>query len=661
MRLLLEIGVEELPSRYVDLAVNELSKNLKKQLELYRVAYSNEKLFNSPRRIALVIDIDEKQKDFYEKKYGPSKELCYKDGELTKAALGFLKSQNVLEKDMKFEETEKGTYLFIEKDLKGQETKKVLSEILDSSIRSIDFDKTMKWGDKSFRFARPIKWLLVLLDNEVFDFNFEGIKAGNITRGMRYYASQDIVINNIDEYENKLFDNYVVVSPLKRKEMIIESIKNNCEKDNDKAIINEYLLDEVKNLVEYPFAIKGEFNKDYLLLPEDIITITMETHQRYFPVRDENNRLTNKFILIRNAPEYSELVKKGNEKVIEPRLADAKFFYDEDLKVNLYNNVEKLKEITLQKDMGSIYENMQRSLKLAKYINANQDTLRAIELSKADLVSNVISEKEFTSLQGMMGSIYAKYSGENDIVSQAIAEHYLPRFTGDELPKSIEGSIVAITDKLSLSIGAFCVGLKPTSSKDPYAIRRAVQGICSIAINQKLDIDYIDLIEKAYNIFIEDKKLIYSKALEDFKIYFKQRLEYILTEKYDKKIISYIINKEHNFKNIIEKLEKLSKLENMDNLINILKRVKNIVKEEINKDVDETLFENEYEDRLYKLILELENKEFTEIIDLMLSKEKIINSFFDNVMIKVENEKLSINRISLLSKLLSSFKDVLEI
>ena len=660
MKFLFEIGVEELPSRYVDKS-NELLSNFKKELLNERIAFNNEKVYNSPRRMAFSIEIADMQQDLYEKKVGPSKESCYNNGQLTKAALGFLKSQNLEEKDMKFEITDKGEYLFVEKNEKGKSSLEVLSKILDKSIRNLEFDKTMKWSNKTFRFARPIKWLLALVDNKVFDFEFEGIKSSNITRGMRLYASQNILINNIDDYEKILEENFVIVNPEKRRKMILDSVKQNCENDGDKAIINDYLLNEVVNIVEYPYAIKGEFNKNYLLLPEQIITITMETHQRYFPVRDSNGKLTNKFIVIRNAPEYSEMVKKGNEKVIEPRLADAKFFYDEDLKINLEKNVEKLKNITFQKDMGSIYDKVLRAKEIAKYLNANEDTLRTLELCKADLVSNVISEKEFTSLQGMMGGIYAKNSGEKDVVSKAIPEHYMPRFQGDTLPISIEGAISAISDKLDTAIGAFCVGLKPTSSKDPYAIRRATQGICVIALDKKLDVDYLKLIEKAYSIFVNDKKLIYEKALADFKEFFKQRLETVLAEKYSKTLISYVINIEFNFKNILEKLEKLSKVSNLDNLINILKRMKNIVKDNSFVEIKKELLTNEYEKNLLSLYENLLGKDFSSSIDILLENENKINDFFANVKINTEDENISKNRLALLNNILIILGNIVEI
>ena len=461
-----------------------------------------------------------------------------------------------------------------------------------------------------------------------------------------------------------------------RKEAILKSIRENCENDGDKAIINSYLLEEVVNLVEYPYAIKGEYSKDYLLLPEDITTITMETHQRYFPVKDRDGKLTNKFILIRNAPEYSETVKKGNEKVIEPRLADAKFFFDEDLKGNLDNNVKKLREVTFQKDMGTIYEKIERSKKIAEYLidelgldEKRVNILRTVELAKADLVSNVISEKEFTKLQGFMGSIYAERQGEKKEVSIGIFEHYLPRYQGDILPSTIEGAIAGIADKMDTVTGCFAVGLKPTSSKDPYALRRAVQGIIYVTLNSRLEYSYKRLIEKAYEIFSEDKKVSEKDVVQSVTEFFKQRVINVLSEKYGKDIISYEINLEDDVVKLQERLEvlkKLSETEDFEKLVNLLKRIKNIIKEEKSEElaIDEQLFEKEEEKELYRFGMEaekLEGAEFSEHIEFLLTNSHIINNYFDNVMINSENEKIKNNRVSLLKKLENSVSKIMEI
>ncbi len=676
MDFLFEIGLEELPSRYVNQAEEDLKKIMEEELKTERIRFSEIESFSTPRRIAVIVkNIAERQEDLDRKSIGPSIEIAYKDGKLTKAGEGFLKSQGVEESDIKIVENEKGKYISIEKFIKGEETKKILPHILEKAVRKMEFEKSMKWADRTFRFARPIKWFVTLFGNKVLPFEFEGLKGGNRTKGMRYFASQEIELSSPSEYESRLRDTFVIVKKEDRKEAILKSIRENCENDGDKAIINNYLLEEVINLVEYPYAIKGEFSEDYLLLPEDITTITMETHQRYFPVKDRNGKLTNKFILIRNAPEYSETVKKGNEKVIEPRLADAKFFFDEDLKHNFSDNIDKLKEVTFQKDMGTIYDKISRSRKIAEYLiselgleNKRKNILRTVELSKADLVSNVISEKEFTKLQGFMGSIYAERQGEDKEVSTGIFEHYLPRYQGDQLPVTVEGAIAGISDKIDTVTGCFAVGLKPTSSKDPYALRRAVQGIVQVALKLELRIDYKELVEKAYEIFSDDKKVLAENVVNDIIDLFKQRVANVLSESYGKELILYEIDLESNLiklKNRLSVLLELSKTENFGILINLLKRIKNIVKDAEEKvAVSEALFEKEEEEALFNLGNRLENLEsgdFSEYIKILLESAEIINSYFDNVIINSEDEKVRNNRIATLRKVEKSIDKMINI
>ena len=678
MNFLFEIGLEELPAQYVDQAEKDLKKIIENELKSERIKFSEIESFSTPRRVTAIIkDLAEKQDDLDKKSVGPSVEIAYKDGELTKAGEGFVKSQGATIDDIKIIENEKGKYISIEKFIAGKNTKEILPGILKNAIKKIEFEKSMKWADRTFRFVRPIKWFVTLFDNgEILPFEFEGLKGGNKTRGMRYFASQDIEINNPLDYEKILLENFVIVDGEKRREEILKSIRENGENDGDTAIINKYLLDEVVNVVEYPYAIKGEFSKDYLQLPEDIITITLETHQRYFPVKDKDGKLSNKFIVIRNAPEYSETVKKGNEKVVEPRLADAKFFFDEDLKNKFADNVEKLKEVTFQKDMGTIFEKVKRSEKIAEYLisklNLNdkkENIIRTVDLAKADLISNVIGEKEFTKLQGFMGSVYAEKQGEEKDVALGIFEHYLPRYQGDELPTTVEGAIAGIADKMDTIIGCFSVGLKPTSSKDPYALRRATQGIIQVVLNSKLSFDYKELIEKSYEIFSSDKKVLEKDVVKDVTEFFKQRIINVLSEKYKKDLINYEINLESNIVELDKKLSellKLSQTKNFEILINLLKRVKNIVKDEKNENlnIDSTLFELDEEKALYNFANQLEsieNKDFSSYIETLLNNADTINQFFDNVIINVDDEKLKNNRIALLKKLENSIDKMINL
>ena len=677
MNFLFEIGIEELPARYVNQAEEDLKQIITQELSNERIKFTNIQSFSTPRRFAVIVEnISEKQEDLDKKSIGPSINVAYKDGVLTKAGEGFVKSQNATIDDIKVVENEKGQYISIEQFIKGIATKDVLPKILDTVLRKIEFEKNMKWSDKEFRFARPIKWFVTLLNGEILPFEFEGIKSSNVTRGMRIFASQNLVLENESDYEKMLEGNVVIPSREKRKQAILDSVHNNCEQDGDRVVVNDYLLEEVVNLVEYPYAIKGEFSADYLNLPEDIITITMETHQRYFPVLDENGKLTNKFVLIRNANEYSEIVKKGNEKVIEPRLADAKFFFDEDLKAKFEENTLKLKEVVFQKDMGTIYEKVERSLEIAKYIinelelqTKEKSILRTIELAKSDLVTNVIGEKEFTKLQGFMGQVYAEKQGEDANVAKGIFEHYLPRYQGDKLPETLEGAIAGISDKIDTVVGCFAVGLKPTSSKDPYALRRAVQGIIMVALEMKLNINYEELILKVLSIFANSKKVKESNVEKEIIEFFKQRLVNVLSDKYSKDLISYEINLEKNITELDYKLSvlaELSKTDEFDKMVNLLKRVKNIIKDEkiSGIDVKESLFEKEEEKKLMDFIKKFEDskeKSFDNKTRELLHNSVVIDDFFDNVMINSENQEVKHNRLEMLSRLMKLIDSIVSI
>ena len=677
MNFLFEIGIEELPARYVNQAEEDLKQIITQELSNERIKFMDIRSFSTPRRFSVIVEnISEKQEDLDKKSIGPSINVAYKDGVLTKAGEGFVKSQNATIDDIKVVENEKGQYISIEQFIKGIATKDVLPKILDTVLRKIEFEKNMKWSDKEFRFARPIKWFVTLLNGEILPFEFEGIKSSNVTRGMRIFASQNLVLENESDYEKMLEGNVVIPSREKRKQAILDSVHNNCEQDGDRVVVNDYLLEEVVNLVEYPYAIKGEFSADYLSLPEDIITITMETHQRYFPVLDENGKLTNKFVLVRNANEYSEIVKKGNEKVIEPRLADAKFFFDEDLKTKFEENTLKLKEVVFQKDMGTIYEKVERSLEIAKYIinelklqTKEKNILRTIELAKADLVTNVIGEKEFTKLQGFMGQVYAEKQGEDANVAKGIFEHYLPRYQGDKLPETLEGAIAGISDKIDTVVGCFAVGLKPTSSKDPYALRRAVQGIIMVALEMKLNINYEELILKVLSIFAKSKKVKESNVEKEIIEFFKQRLVNVLSDRYSKDLISYEINLEKNITELDYKLSvlaELSKTDEFDKMVNLLKRVKNIIKDEkiSGIDVKENLFEKEEEKKLMDFIKKFEDskeKSFDNKTRELLHNSVVIDDFFDNVMINSENQEVKHNRLEMLSRLMKLIDSIVSI
>ncbi|MGL4308445.1 MAG: glycine--tRNA ligase subunit beta [Cetobacterium sp.] len=669
MRLLFEIGMEEIPARFLEQALADLKNNLQKKLKEDRISFENIKTFGTPRRLVLLVEgLSENQEDLNLLNMGPAKSVAYDtNGEISRAGLGFAKSQGVEAKDLELVETPKGEYIAVRKFMKGEETAKLLPELLKGLVNELSFPRTMKWGDKSFKFARPIQWFLALANENVVEFEIEGIKSGRESRGHRFFG-ETFEIANIDEYFDKIRKNNVIIDIQERRDMIKSSIEKNCIEENEQVLIEPALLEEVANLVEYPYPIVGTFNADFLEVPQDVLIISMEVHQRYFPILDKNGKLLPKFVVVRNGIDFSENVKKGNEKVLSARLADARFFYQEDLKHPLINNVEKLKTVVFQKDLGTIYNKLERAGKVAKYIteklglqDRSETIQRTILLSKADLVSNMIGEKEFTKLQGFMGADYALKSGESELVSKGIEEHYYPRFQGDKLPTEYEGIIAGISDRLDTLCGCFGVGIIPSGSKDPFALRRSALGIVNIILNSKLDLSLSDLVEESLNTLEEAGVLKRNKAEVKAEImeFFKQRAINVLTDmKYSKDVVLAVLDRDCD--NLIEAqlkieaLEKFSKNEKFNKLVAMLKRVGNISKDHIGTDINLELLVEPIEKELYEKSLEvsakaeeeLNNKKYAEYLETILTTENVIDKYFESVMVMDKDEKIKTNRLS---------------
>lgn len=641
MELLFELGLEEMPSSLIEKASSDLVNLFIDEFSKNRIDYEFIKAYSTPRRLGVKFSLSENQKDLNLEKIGPREDIAFENGSLTKAGYKFLEMISEDIKDLNYfvEQTDKGRYIKATKFLKGVKTEQILQTLIPQVLNRMTFDRNMKWGQSSFRFIRPIKWILAMFNNQVVPFVFENVASSNITRGMRYFGSQNIEITDSKYYEQELLKNYVVADVKKREEMILTSIKDNCNTENETVEIVKPLLDEVKNLVEYPYAIKGEFNKNYLELPEEIITITMETHQRYFTVKTKDNKLTNRFVLIRNSNSYSELVKKGNEKVIEPRLADAKFFYDEDLKRPLIDNLEKMKKVMFQKDMGSMYDKIQRMLKIGQYLseilklsNEQKENIKqTILLSKLDLVSNVISEKEFTKLQGYMGSIYAHHQGYSKEIYEGIKEHYKPISEKDEL-YTISGKITSLADKIDTTVGCISVNVISTSSKDPFAIRRALVGISLVLKDLQIDVDYQEIFKKAFEIFSEDKKVLNKDVLETIYKLFEDRLISVFDKENKQNYIRNILPNQKNIKKIIEINKKITDNNIFELAQQTIKRVNNLT-------------QNLEKTNLQMSDLDEKDMQIFNLIDTdVLSSDKLekINEYFDSVRVSESNSRIAL-------------------
>lgn len=670
MKLLFEIGMEEIPARFLERALIDLKKNCEKKLKDRRIKFEDIKTYGTPRRLVLHIEnLSEKQEELNELAVGPSKEIAYRDGVLSKAGEGFVKSHSAEVKDIEIVSTDKGEYIAIRKKQAGFMTEELLPNILKELILEETFPKSMKWADKSLRFARPIEWILSLKEEKnkmakVIEFDIEGLASSNKSKGHRFFG-KEFEVSNIDEYFSKIRENNVIINIEERKKLI-ENMINNSIGENEQVIIDKNLLDEVTNLVEYPYAIVGNFSEEFLEVPQEVLIISMQVHQRYFPILDKAGRLLPKFVVIRNGIDYSENVKKGNEKVLSARLADARFFYQEDLKHSLDINVEKLKTVVFQKDLGTIHSKIKRTAKVAEflieklgYTYKKEDILRTVELAKADLVSNMIGEKEFTKLQGFMGADYALKLGEKDNVSLGIKEHYYPRFQGDLLPSGIEGIIVGISDRMDTLVGCYGVGLIPTGSKDPFALRRAALGIVNIIVAANLDVSLRDLLKVTLDALEEDKvlKMDRLKVEADIIEFFKQRMINVFSDtKHRKDVINAVLEKDSE--NIIDSLNRIVAIEDIVNntefkkLLQTVKRVENITKNSKDIKVDEKLLQNEHEKILYRKSKELlevvtklvANKDYNEYFKSILGILPDVDSYFENTIIMDENKEISENR-----------------
>nr|WP_241634479.1 glycine--tRNA ligase subunit beta [Fusobacterium gastrosuis] len=675
MKLLFEIGMEEIPARFLKQALVDLKNNLEKKLTENRISFEEIKTFGTPRRLILCSEISEIQAELNELNMGPSKEIAFKDGVLTKAGLGFVKAQGVDEKNIEIVKTEKGEYIAVRKYSEAGQTKKVLPEILKSLVLELTFPKSMKWADKTLRFARPIEWFLALFGKEIVEFEVEGLKSSNTSKGHRFFG-KDFMVTDVEEYFEKIRENNVIIDIDERKKLVEELIGKFLSED-EQVIIDKDLLDEVTNLVEYPYPIIGTFSEEFLEVPQEVLIISMQVHQRYFPILNKQGKLLPKFVVIRNGIDYSENVKKGNEKVLSARLSDARFFYHEDLKIPLDNNVEKLKTVVFQKDLGTIYAKMKRSEKIAAYLvdklgynSKKEDILRTVRLAKADLVSNMIGEKEFTKLQGFMGADYALKLGENDNVSLGIKEHYYPRFQGDLLPSGIEGIIAGISDRIDTLVGCFGVGLIPTGSKDPFALRRAALGIVNIIIASNISVSLKELVNVSLDALEADGvlKVERVKTETDVLEFFKQRIINVLSDmKYPKDIILSVVDRDAD--DIINCLEKVkviveySRKDDFKKLLQTIKRVGNISKDNKDDEVNEKLFQNEYEKSLWKKSNELTKmvdklliqKDYTEYLDVVLGMANDIDKYFENTIVMDENKEVKYNRINQMTYLTKIF------
>ena len=691
--LLIEIGTEEIPAGYIEPALESFSSMLLKKLSEYRIEYKDSRIYGAPRRLAIhITDLSDKQAPVITEITGPPQRIGFdENGKPTKAAKKFAEKAGVDIDEIKIKETKKGSYLSAEKKDAGVSTQKVLAEILPKTVLSIPFPKTMRWGDLSIEFARPIQYILAILGNTIIPWDTKDIKTGNLTRGHYFMHPDMIEISAPDQYVEKLRKAYVLVDIKERKLTIEKEISSAASKTGGKILPDPDLIKTVTNLVEYPVVATGSFDTKYLELPDEVLTTSMREHQKYFSVINDEQKLIPYFIVVNNTlVKDIKLVVKGHERVLRSRLEDAMFFFKADLKISFETRIESLKNVLFQRELGTIYDKIKRVQQTAELLadlvgadlDAKKHISRAAWLSKADLVSQVVVE--FPKLQGIMGRIYAGKQGEDDQVAQALEEHYMPTRSGGSLPESTIGSVISIADKIDTICGCFCAGLQPTGTSDPHGLRRQGIGIIHIILNENFTFSIKQLIDEILKTFEKNLSFDFSKTSHGINNFFQDRLTNILIDEgFAKDTIAATLSAcADSLPDLLKRIRALKKLRaepDFEQIAITFKRVVNIInkskkeKTDINSNpVNQTIFDHPSESHLYaeykkikSLIFDhMEKGEFSKALYDMAKLRKPVDDFFDNVMVMDNDLTLRTNRLALLSEISSlfgSFADFLKI
>ena len=680
--LLLEIGTEEIPAGYLAPAASALEPAVREVLKDARLEAGEANMLYTPRRITLfLVGLPEAQEDHSERVQGPSEKIAFdEDGNPTKAGQGFARGQGVDVADLEVRDTPNGPYVFAERKTQGRSTLDVLAEVLPQVVAKLPFPKSMHWEKTGFTFARPIRSILALLGDEVVSFEVAGVAAGRTIYGHPFLSPEAIEIERADlkTYRDALRDACVVVDVEERREMIRREIEILLA-DHGGSLTELELLDEVTNLVEYPHAVEGRFPEHYLEVPDEVVEAAMMEHQRYFPVRDVKHKLTNRFITVSNRSEkHADLIREGNERVLNARLADAEFFWREDRKQPLAAYCDQLAGVTFQEKLGSYADRTGRISELGGFIagqlGCKRDVLkkvkRAAVLCKADLVTEMVGE--FPSLQGIVGREYAKADGEDAEVADAIAEHYRPRSARDGEPKTELGRILALADKFDSLVGCFAAGLQPTGNQDPYALRRQTAGIVRIILGGELVLSLSAVLNRAKELLPKGLE-----ATDDVVVgvlsFMQDRLYYFFVDVvgYSHDVIRATLKP--GFDDLLDLSRRLASLDQLagthdwHKLVTAVERTHNITRDFTpTGDVDEKLLAEPQERDLYKLYADsrdritqlIDEHQYSEVCDLYEATFAVpLHVFFEKVFVNVDDEAVRNNRLTLLKNINRLFAD----
>ena len=676
--LLFEIGTEEIPAGFLSKAIGDMEDIIHTSLTEKRIPFAGIKCMATPRRLVLYIaEIARKQEDQTIEKMGPAKKAAFdENGTPTKAALCFARGQGMEIADLKIIVTEKGEYLGARKTIAGQLTAALLPEILTNFLMAIPFKKSMRWANYDLRFARPIHWLLALYDGNVVPLKIEDIASGNTSCGHRFMSPEPFAVSGFDDYLNKSRQNYVIADPAERKKLILEGAESAAAEVGGKIFYTEDLLDTVSFIVEYPVIVRGSFDQDYLKIPKEVLTTTMISHQKYFPVINDEGKLLPYFIAVSNTKARDlAVVARGNEKVLRARLADASFFFEEDRKVPLENRIESLKKVVFHTLLGTSHQKVLRFRKLAVKIAqkvkpaVKKNVDRAALLAKADLESLMVGE--FSELQGIMGREYALLAGENPVIASAIYEHYLPIVASGDLPQTQEGAIVGIADKIDTIVGFIGVGLPPTGTADPYALRRQSLGIINIILDKRYPLTLDFLIDESIALFKGTLKKPADEIKKDVLEFFKGRLQnQLISQGFAYDTVEAVLSEGVN--DVVLALEKIKSLQTFrqntefEPISIAFKRVDNILKDFRNPHVDVNLLKDEAEIRLFSTFENIKTRvekgitenNFNFALSELATLRPPVDAFFDGVMVMDKDENIRINRLSLLAEISALFHKI---
>ena len=660
--LLLEIGTEEIPAHAMPGILNQLKTLAEKSLAEARIEFGAIKTLGTPRRLALLVsDVAPTQADVQEEKRGASAKIAFDaDGNPTKAAIGFAKKNKIRPEDL----ITRDGYIYAVIREQGKPSAEIFKTLLPKIICDLSFPNNMRWGNLDFKFIRPLRWIVALFGSEIIPFEVANVKSGRISRGHRFLSAGDFEIATAENYVDACEKNFVIVDQNKRRDLIVNQINDVAKSAGGVAEITDDLLEEVLYLVEYPAALAGSFEEKYLQLPAEAVITPMRDHQRYFPVKNSDGALMPLFITIRNGGQ-EDIVRRGNERVLKARLEDAQFFFNEDRKKTLETHREKLKTVVFQEGLGTVYEKTERLIKLVEKICGvlgvdAANSIRAAELSKADLVTGMVTE--FTELQGVMGREYAKLDGEAEEVCAAIDEHYMPRFSGDAQPKTTAGKILSLADKIDNIVATFSRGLVPTGSQDPFALRRQALGIVNLLSGARWSLSIAEIVELAMDLLNITDKVGREKIQQEVADFMRLRVKNVLSNSTRYDVIDAVLDDVDDVFAVTLKasaVEQFLKTPDATKNIQSFVRVGNLAKKAETTEINSELFTLDAEKVLHGAFAAIkvaadeliDKKDFLGALDVLKKLSTPIDSFFDSVMVMDENLAVRTNRLALLKSI----------